>query len=101
MGSHIYLLVNIHTGDDKEDPRPSGSSCEEATQSEDDSSLVLLIIIVTILSPGLNSPPSYLDNFDDEYEAEGEGGHYQHQREYGESQGADPRSFLAGCRAEE
>ena len=40
--SHINLDVDIHARDDKEDPRPPGSSCEEATQSEDDGSLVLL-----------------------------------------------------------
>ena len=42
LSSHINLLVNIHTGDDKEDPRPPGSSCQEPAQSEDDGSLVLL-----------------------------------------------------------
>ena len=79
MGSHIDLLVDIHTGDDEEDSRPPGSSCQQPAKSEDDGSLVLL------------------DHLHHEYEAEGEGGDYQHQREYGESQGTDPRSLLTGC----
>ena len=39
---HVNLLVNIHTGDDEEDPRPPGSARQETAQSEDDGSLVLL-----------------------------------------------------------
>ena len=43
---HIDLLVNIHTGDDEEDPGPPGSSCQQSAQSEDDGSLVLLEMII-------------------------------------------------------
>ena len=78
LRSHIYFLINIHTGDDKEDPGTPGPSCQQPAQPEDDGSLVLL------------------DDLHHEYEAEREGGHYQHQREDGESQGADPRSLLTG-----
>ena len=42
LSSHINLLVNIHTGNDEEDSRPPGSSCQQSAQSEDDGSLVLL-----------------------------------------------------------
>ena len=42
LSSHIYLLVNIHTGDDKEDPGTPSSSCQQPTQPEDDGPLVLL-----------------------------------------------------------
>ena len=42
---HVDLLVDIHTGDDEEDPRPPGSSCQEPAQSEDDGSLVLLGVV--------------------------------------------------------
>ena len=55
LRSHIYLLVNIHTGDDKEDPGTPGSSRHQPAQSEDDGSLVLL------------------DHLDSEEEGEGEG----------------------------
>ena len=42
LSSHIYLLVDIHTGDDEEHSRAPGSSCQQSAQSEDDGSLVLL-----------------------------------------------------------
>ena len=48
-GPHVYLFIGVHTGDDEEDPRPPGSSCDQPAQSEDDGSLVLLdnMIIMT------------------------------------------------------
>ena len=101
MGSHIYLLVNINTVNDKEDPWAPGSSCEKATQSEDDGPLVLLISITVLKSEATVTLLPYLDHLHDKYEAEGEGGHYQHQREDGEGQGTDPRTFLACCGEEE
>ena len=55
VSPQVHLLVNIHTGDDKEDPRPPGSSCQQPAQPEDDGSLVLL------------------DHLDGEEEREGEG----------------------------
>ena len=42
LSPHVHFLVNIHTGDDEEDPGPPGSSCQQSAQSEDDGSLVLL-----------------------------------------------------------
>ena len=53
--TEVNFLVDIHTGDDKEDPGPPGSSCQQPAQPEDDGSLVLL------------------DHFDGEEEGEGEG----------------------------
>ena len=38
----VDLLVDVHTGDDKEDPRTPSSSGEESAQPEDDGPLVLL-----------------------------------------------------------
>ena len=78
LTSHVDLLVDVHTGDDKEDPRTPGSSRKKPTQSEDDCPLVLL------------------DHLHHEDEAEGEGGHDQHQGEDGEGHGADAGSLLAG-----
>ena len=46
--SQVNLLIDIHTGNDEEDPRTSGSSCEEATKTEDHRSLVFLVIITVI-----------------------------------------------------
>ena len=40
--THVNLHINIHTGNDEEDPRPPGSSCQQPAQSEDDGPLVLL-----------------------------------------------------------
>ena len=54
LTSHINFLVNIHTGNDKEDPWAPGSSCQQPTQPEDDGPLVLL------------------DHLDSEEEGEGE-----------------------------
>ena len=42
LSPHVHFLVDIHTGDDEEDPGPPGSSCQQSAQSEDDGSLVLL-----------------------------------------------------------
>ena len=39
---HVDLLVDIHTGDDEEDPGPPGSSSQKSAQPEDDGPLVLL-----------------------------------------------------------
>ena len=47
-GPHVDLLKDVNTGDDEEDPRTSGSSCEEATKTEDHRSLVFLVIITVI-----------------------------------------------------
>ena len=52
---HVDLLVGVDTGNDEEDSRPPGSSCQQSAQSEDDGSLVLL------------------DHLDGEEEGEGEG----------------------------
>ena len=38
----VHLLVDIHTGDDKEDPRAPGTARQKTTQPEDDGPLVLL-----------------------------------------------------------
>ena len=40
--SHVDLLVNIQTGDDKEHSWTPGTTLYQSPQSEDDSSLVLL-----------------------------------------------------------
>ena len=53
-GPHVDLLKDVNTGDDEEDPRASGSSCEEATKTEDHRSLVFLVII-TALSVVINA----------------------------------------------
>ena len=74
----VDLLVDVHTGDDKEDPRTPSSSRQKTTQPEDDGPLVLL------------------DHLHHEDEAEGQGGHDQHQGEDGEGHGADAGSLLAG-----
>ena len=42
-GSHVDLLEDVDTGDDEEDPGTSGSSCEQATKTEDHCSLVFLV----------------------------------------------------------
>ena len=41
--SHVDLLVDVHTGDDEEDPRTPGSARQQPTQPEDHRPLVLLI----------------------------------------------------------
>ena len=80
LTSHVDLLVNIHTGDDKEDPRPPGSSCQQPAQSEDDGSLVLL------------------DHLDHEHQGEREGDEDEEQRSNRHDQGTDTRPFLTTCR---
>ena len=40
---HINLLIDIYTGNDKEDSRPPGPSCQESSKTENDGSLVFLI----------------------------------------------------------
>ena len=42
LSSHVNLLVDINTGNDEEDSRTPGSSCQEPAQPEDDGPLVLL-----------------------------------------------------------
>lgn len=42
LSSHINFLINIHTGNDEEDPRTPCSTREEPSQAEDDCSLILL-----------------------------------------------------------
>ena len=42
MAPHVNLLVDINTGNDEEDSRTPGSSCQEPAQPEDDGPLVLL-----------------------------------------------------------
>ena len=39
---HVYLLKHVHAGDDEEDARTSGSTCQETTKAEDDRSLIFL-----------------------------------------------------------
>ena len=55
FSSHVNLLVDIDTGDDKEDPGAPGSTSQQPAQSEDDGPLVLL------------------DHLDREEEGEGQG----------------------------
>ena len=76
--SQINLLVDINTGDDEEDSRPPGSSCQQPAQSEDDGSLVLL------------------DHLDSEEEGEGEGAEDDEDAGDGEKEGAETRTLLAG-----
>ena len=76
--SHVNLLIDIHTGDDEEDPRPPGSSWQQPSQSEDDGSLVLL------------------DHLDGEEEREGEGAEDDEDAGDGEKEGAETRTLLAG-----
>ena len=80
MGSHIDLLVDIHTGDDEEDSRPPGSSCQQPTQSEDDGSLVLL------------------DHLHHEHQGEREGDEDEEQGANCHDQSTDARPLLATCR---
>ena len=40
--SHVDLLVDVNTRNDKEDPGAPGPARQEAAESEDDGSLVLL-----------------------------------------------------------
>ena len=39
---HVDLLVRVHAGDDKEDPRPARATAQQATKAEDHHALVLL-----------------------------------------------------------
>ena len=80
LRSHIDLLVNIHTGDDKEDPGTPGSSCEQPTQSEDDGPLVLL------------------DHLDDEEEREGHGGDDDQHRHHCQELSKQAGTLLANCK---
>ena len=78
MRSHVYLLVDIHTWDDEEDPRTPSSSCQQPTQPEDDGPLVLL------------------DHLHGEEEGEGEGDHDEHHGGDGEEVSADTGTLLTG-----
>ena len=79
MAPHVDLLVHVHAGDDKEDSRAPGPSCQQPAQSEDDGPLVLL------------------DHLHHEDQTERKRRHDQHQGEYGEGQGADTGTLLTGC----
>ena len=72
----VNFLVDIHTGDDKEDPGPPGSSCQQPAQPEDDGSLVLL------------------DHLHHEEEREGERCEDDEEGDDGHESGTDPRPFL-------
>ena len=74
---HINFLVDIHTGDDKEDPRPSGSSRQKTTQPEDDGPLVLL------------------DHLHHEEEGEREGDEDEEEGEDSHGHGTQSRALLA------
>ena len=43
LDPHVDLLVDVHTGDDEEDPRTPGTARQQPTQPEDHRPLVLLI----------------------------------------------------------
>ena len=73
---HVDLLVNIHTGNDKEDAWSPGSSCQQPTQPEDDGPLVLL------------------DHLHHEEEGEGERCEDDEEGDDGHESGTDPRPFL-------
>ena len=74
--SQINLLVDINTGDDEEDSRPPGSSCQQPAQSEDDGSLVLL------------------DHLHHEQEGEREGDHDEQERSDSHDESTDTRPLL-------
>ena len=78
LRSHIDLLVDIHTGDDKEDPGPPGSSGQQPAQSEDDGSLVLL------------------DHFDSVEEGEREGGDDEKEGDNGHEVTAEAGPLFTG-----
>ena len=44
VSSEINLLINVHTGDDKEDSRTPRPSCQESSKTENDGSFVFLFI---------------------------------------------------------
>ena len=80
LWSHIYFLINIHTWDDKEDPRTPSSSCQQSAQPEDDGSLVLL------------------DHLHHEHQGEGERDEDEEQWSNCHDQSTDTRPFLTTCR---
>ena len=73
----VHLLVDIHTGDDKEDPRAPGTARQKTTQPEDDGPLVLL------------------DHLDGVEQGEGQRGHDQDERDDSEQEAAQPGALLA------
>ena len=76
MAPHVNLLVDINTGNDEEDPRTPGSSCQEPAQPEDDGPLVLL------------------DHLHHEEEGEGEGDQDEEEGAESHDESTDPRPLL-------
>ena len=125
---HIDLLINIKTGDDEEDSRPPGSSCQQPAKPEDDGSLVLLnrndnylLIrgftgwqesncsdnIELVVSPPFQDRKqmrrekireSYLDNFHHEHQRERESQHDEEEGDDCEEQSAQAGPLLAAWR---
>ena len=94
LAPHVYLFININTGNDEEHPWTPGPTCEKTTKAEDDRSLIFLgqkknICII------LSTTSNYLDNFDKTEEGEGHGDQHQEQGEHGQHGGADTRTLLA------
>ena len=88
---HIYFLINIHTGNYKEDPRTTCSSCKKSAKSEYDSSLVLLQVLRYFK---FRAKSTYLDNFHYKQQGERKSNYDEKEGEYCQGQSTHTRTFL-------